>query len=172
VPATTASFSCSCDLSSGPLSLLLTLPANLHHGEGFLWSAPQTTQRLRRATSRHDGLFRRTPEEGLWQRAAAHSLRNRVASKEVVAEAPRTDGRTIAMEEGPLSQAHQGLRVATRLQRSAFRQLPDFVARKAAPFGIRCSPIRPDQQRRTQIGSRMKHRFVRGCWAHATSMRR
>ena len=71
---------------------------------------------------------------------------NQVAGKEVVAEAPRIDGRAIAMEEDPRSQVHQGLRVGTRLQCWALRQLADFVVYKAAMFGIPCSPIRPDQQ--------------------------
>jgi transposase len=88
----------------------------------------------------------------------------------------RSAGRTIAMDDltGIRMRATAGLRVRT-MHRRAFRQLQQFVAYKAAAFGIAtvldgpaCTGKACSQWGR--IGSRMTHRFVCGCARRASDV--
>jgi len=91
---------------------------------------------------------------------------NHEISKQLVAEAVRTNANTIALEDLTHIRDHIKARrkVRSRLHRWAWRQLQTFIEYKAAAVGIQTVYINPAYTSQTcsvcgQRGSRQKHKF-------------
>jgi hypothetical protein len=90
--------------------------------------------------------------------------------------ARRVAGRPIAMQDPARirKRSAAGLRVCTRLYHRVFRSMSEFVAYRAAAFGIAMvftGPLDTSKacSQRGRIGSRTTHRFVCGCCRRAHS---
>lgn len=150
---------------------------------GKIWGGGE----LRHKRDQHLALRRRVQSNG--SKSAKQLLRkvsgkerrhmrheNHVTSKEIVAQAVAIGARAIAMEDLThiRSRIRAGKRMRSRLSRWAFRQLQDFVAYKAAEFGIEAIFVNPAYTSQTcsecgQIGLRVKHRFTCDCGCRAHS---
>src|SRR5262249_33054318 len=148
---------------------------------GRIWGGGE----LRFERDQHLALRRRTQRNGsesarqLLRKVSGRERRhmrhvNHVASRQIVIEATSLGARAIAMED--LTRIRErikaGTRVRARLHRWAFRQLQEFVAYKAAEFGIVTVFVNPAYSSKTcyqcgQIGLRVKHCFSCDCGRRA-----
>jgi putative transposase len=150
---------------------------------GKIWGGGE----LRHKRDKHLALRRRTQSNGsqsakqLLRKVSGKERRhmrhvNHVTSKEIVAAGLQVGARAIVMEDltNIRSRIKAGKRMRSRLHRWAFRQLQDFVAYKAAEFGIIVIFVDPAYTSQTcsgcgEIGLRTKHRFDCKCGRRAHS---